>query len=179
MMQITVSVHEGKSLLVFFGLLGCEFFLQSDLFLLLVVVFEGGFNPDSAGHHSSNAFSEGINLQEMNGSVKSIDVFGVEFADQTSQVFIDVIFENIVFQFGRFFDFVVAYFEDFQDEFEVFLIDVGDIDLNKIKSTLLPFSRASASSMYFMALACFSSRLYYLPSTVTTTIFMILNINQL
>ena len=165
------SVHEGEPLLVLLWLLGGEFFLEANLFLLLVVVLKGRFDPDSAGHHSSNALSEGVNFEEMDSSVESIDFFGVEFSNKPGQILIDVVFEDIVFEFGGFFDFVVHDLEDFQNEFEVFLINIGDVDLNKKICTLLPFSRASASSMYFMAPACFSSRLYYLPSTVTWTIF--------
>ena len=67
--MIIGSVHEGETLLVLFRLLSCQLFLQSDLVLLFVVVLEGWFDEDSAGHHSSNTLPQGVDLEIVDSSV--------------------------------------------------------------------------------------------------------------
>lgn len=131
--RITDSVHEGEPLLVLLGLLGGEFFLEADFLLLLVVVLEGGLDPDSAGHHSCDAFPEGVDLEEVDSSVERVDVLGVELSDEVGKVLVDVVLEHVVLEFGRLLDFVVHDLEDLQNELEVFLINVRDVDLNKGK----------------------------------------------
>ena len=139
LMWITCSVHEREPLLVLLRLLGGEFFLESDLFFLLVVVLEGRLNPHSAGHHAGDAFSEGVDLEEVHGSVQLVDVLRVHFTDQVCQVLIDVILEHVVLEFRGLLDVVVHCLQDLQNEFELFLVNVSDGNLNKMKKYALAF----------------------------------------
>lgn len=123
------SVHERESLFVLLRLLSCELLLQTDLSLLLVVVLQGGLDPDPAGHHGSDFASEVINLEIMNSPVEFVDFLGVEVADDASQFLADDVFEDVGLDFGTGFHLVVLDLEDLEDELESLLGDIFDGDL--------------------------------------------------
>ena len=75
----------------------------------------------------------------MDCSVERIDLFWVELSDEGSKIFVNVVFKNVVFEFGWLFDVVVHFLENLEDKFECFLIDVFDGNLNKYRITLEPF----------------------------------------
>jgi hypothetical protein len=81
-----------------------------------------------------------------------------------------VVLQHAVLEFGRLLDVVVGLLQDVEDGVEGLEVNAGNCDLHKEILTFWPFSRASASSMYFIAPTCFSFRLYSLPSTITTII---------
>jgi hypothetical protein len=125
----SLSVHERESLLVLLRLLSCEFLLQTDLSLLLVVVLKGGFDPDPAGHHGSYFASEVINLEIMDSPVELIDFLRVEVADHFSEFLAYDVFEDVGLDFGAGFHLVVLDLENLEDELESLLGDIVDGDL--------------------------------------------------
>lgn len=125
----SLSVHERESLLVLLRLLSCEFLLQTDLSLLLVVVLKGGLDPDPAGHHGSYFAPEVINLEIMDSPVELIDFLRVEVSDDFSEFFAYDVFEDVGLDFGAGFHLVVLDLENLEDELESLLGDIVDGDL--------------------------------------------------
>ena len=130
------SIHEGEPIFVFFWLLSVQFFLKSDIVLFGIILLEGRFDENSAGHHTGDTLPQCVDFKIMDCSVEWVDLFGVKFVKDLCEFFVDMIFENVVFKFGWFWDVVVHSLEDFNDEFEGLLIDGGDGDLNRYKSLL-------------------------------------------
>ena len=75
----------------------------------------------------------------MDSSVERIDLFWVELSDEGSKIFVNVVFKNVVFEFGWLFDIEVHFLKNLEYKFECFLIDVFDGNLNKYRITLEPF----------------------------------------
>ena len=78
----------------------------------MVVTLEFWLNPDSAGHDTSDALSEGKDFKIMDGFVEGVDFLGVKFVEFMSEFFVNVVFENVVFEFGRDGDFVFHVFQE-------------------------------------------------------------------
>ena len=151
---LSCSVHEGETLFVLLRLLSCQLLLQTDFVLLAIVVVQSWLDMNSAGHHTSQRLSQGVDLQRVDCSIEGIDFLGVESSDKFSKFFVDMVFQDVVFEFRRFFNVVLHGFENFENELECFLVDIGDGGLDRMMVTVCPFSMASASSMYFMAATC-------------------------
>ena len=169
--MLSESIEEGESIFVLSCFLSCQLFFQSDLFFLGVILLQSGLNVHSASHNCSNAFSERIDLQIVDCPIQGVEFLGVEFSNKTCKLFANMVLNHITLDFGRLFDVVVKGFEDFQNEFESFLTDVSDCNLSNNISTRCPFSMASASTIYCIALNIFESILYSFLSTMIVSIW--------
>ena len=123
------SVHEGEAFLVLLRLLSCQLLLQADLLLLLVVVLQGRFNINPAGHHGRDALPEGVDLEVVDRPVEAVDLLGGESPYHPGQVRADVVLEDVVLELGWLLDVVVHLLEYLEDELEGFLVDVLDGDV--------------------------------------------------
>lgn len=109
----TQSVDERETLFVLLRLLRCQLSFQSNLSLFLMVVLKGGLDIHSARHHRSNASPQRVDLQIMHCSVERVELVGIELPDECGQFLADVVFDDVVFDFGWFCDVVVGGFEYF------------------------------------------------------------------
>ena len=130
-MKNNQSVHEREPLLVLLRDLSVEFLLQLDLNLLIIVILKGGLDVDSAGNDGSDGLSQGSDLEEMGGSVETVEFLGIQPSDEVGEFLADDVLNNIILDFRRLLDIIVELCEYLQDELEITLSDGGDLDLNE------------------------------------------------
>ena len=70
----------------------------------------------------------------MDSSVERVNLLGVESSDHGSQIFINVVFEDVVLKFGGLLDVIVHFLKDLENEVKCFLVDILDGDLNRCLS---------------------------------------------
>lgn len=123
------SVYKGEPLFVLLGLLTCQQIGRSQSFLPSLVALQSGLHVNPASRHSCDASPQSIDLEIVDCPIKLVQLFAAEMTDEVCQWFADMVFENVVDDFGRLLDVIVESGEDSANKLEGVMIDVVDGDL--------------------------------------------------
>lgn len=106
-----------------------------------MVLLESGLDEHPTGHHCSNAPPQRVDLELVHCPVECVELLGIQFAYECGEFLTDVVFDQVVFDFGWFTDAVVGGFEYVEYELKHFLSYVGDSNLNiRVSVRYVPFT---------------------------------------